>query len=47
MVKINHFNSHEKILKYTDKLNCFFHIHQTLIVTELDLTNRWEATAKF
>lgn len=40
MVKINHFNSHEKILKYTDKLNCFFHIHQTLIVTELDLTNR-------
>ncbi len=40
MLQTNNFNSHEKILKYTDKLNSFFHVHQTLIVTELDLTNQ-------
>lgn len=40
MLKVNEFNSSEKILKYQDKLDKFFNAHKTLIVTELDLTNR-------
>lgn len=39
-MKLNNFNANEKILKYTDKLDYFFNGHKTLIVTELDLTNR-------
>lgn len=37
---INNFNADEKIMKYLDKLDYFFNGHKTLIVTELDLTNR-------
>ncbi len=37
---VNHFNADEKILSYPDKLDYFFNGHKTLIVTELDLTNR-------
>ena len=37
---INNFNADEKILHYIDKLDYFFNGHKTLIVTELDLTNR-------
>lgn len=40
MAKINNFDADEKILRYTDKLDRFFNGHKTLIVTELDLTNR-------
>jgi len=36
----NNFNADEKILRYTEKLDRFFNSHKTLIVTELDLTNR-------
>jgi len=36
----NNFNADEKILRYTDKLDYFFNGHKTLIVTELDLTNK-------
>lgn len=38
--EINNFNAEEKILRYPDKLDYFFNGHKTLIVTELDLTNR-------
>lgn len=37
---INNFNANEKILRYSNKINYFFNSHKTLIVTELDLTNR-------
>ena len=37
---VNGFNSNEKILHHFDKLNYFFNGHKTLIVTELDLTNK-------
>ncbi len=37
---INNFNADEKIMHYPDKLDYFFNGHKTLIVTELDLTNR-------
>jgi MoaA/NifB/PqqE/SkfB family radical SAM enzyme len=37
---VNKFNADEKILHYTDKLDRYFNSHKTLIVTELDLTNR-------
>lgn len=40
MTAINNFNADEKIMRYLDKLNYFFNGHKTLIVTELDLTNR-------
>lgn len=40
MLKLNNFNANEKILKYPNKLDYFFNQHKTLIVTELDLTNR-------
>lgn len=40
MLKLNNFNANEKILKYPDKLDYFFNQHKTLIVTELDLTNK-------
>ncbi|MDR2478030.1 MAG: radical SAM protein, partial [Treponema sp.] len=36
----NNFNADEKILRYTNKLDYFFNGHKTLIVAELDLTNR-------
>ena len=39
MIHTNEFNAEEKILNYIDKLNYFFNIDKTLIVTELDLTN--------
>ncbi|MDY5821757.1 MAG: radical SAM protein [Helicobacter sp.] len=39
-MKINNFNSSEKILRYHDKIDYFFNAHKTLIVTELDLTNK-------
>lgn len=39
-MKINNFNSDEKILKYTNKVDYFLNSHKTLIVTELDLTNK-------
>jgi MoaA/NifB/PqqE/SkfB family radical SAM enzyme len=38
--KINQFNSSEKILRHIDKLDYFFNGHKTLVVTELDLTNK-------
>ncbi|MDD6055306.1 MAG: radical SAM protein [Helicobacter sp.] len=37
---VNNFNSSQKILQYSDKLNLFLNAHKTLIVTELDLTNK-------
>jgi MoaA/NifB/PqqE/SkfB family radical SAM enzyme len=40
MIQTNGFNADEKILNYIDKLNYFFNIGKTLVVTELDLTNR-------
>lgn len=40
MSLINNFNANEKIVRYMDKLDYFFNSHKTLIVTELDLTNR-------
>ena len=39
-MKINNFNSDEKILRYMGKIAHFFNSHKTLIVTELDLTNK-------
>lgn len=39
-MKINNFNSDEKILNYTNKIDYFLNSHKTLIVTELDLTNK-------
>lgn len=39
-VKINNFNSSEKILRYPHKIDAFLNAHKTLIVTELDLTNK-------
>lgn len=39
-MKINNFNSDEKILCYTNKIDYFLNSHKTLIVTELDLTNK-------
>ena len=39
-MKINNFNSDEKILRYHNKIDYFFNAHKTLIVTELDLTNK-------
>ncbi len=39
-MKINNFNSDEKILRYHGKIDYFFNAHKTLIVTELDLTNK-------
>lgn len=39
-MKINNFNSDEKILRYMGKIDSFFNSHKTLIVTELDLTNK-------
>lgn len=38
--KINQFNSSEKILRHIDKLDYFYNGHKTLVVAELDLTNR-------
>lgn len=40
MTVFNGFNSSSKILQYTDKLNNFLNCDKTLIVTELDLTNK-------
>ncbi len=40
MTVFNGFNSSSKILHYTDKLNNFLNCDKTLIVTELDLTNK-------
>ena len=39
-MKINNFNSDEKILRYMGKIDYFYNSHKTLIVTELDLTNK-------
>lgn len=39
-MRINAFNSNEKILHYTNKIDYFLNSHKTLIVTELDLTNK-------
>ncbi|MBD5165443.1 radical SAM protein [Helicobacter sp.] len=39
-MKVNHFNASEKILHYTHKIDYFLNAHKTLIVTELDLTNK-------
>ncbi|PAF47066.1 molybdenum cofactor biosynthesis protein MoaA [Helicobacter sp. 12S02634-8] len=39
-MKINNFNSDEKILRYTDKIDYFLNGHKTLIVAEFDLTNK-------
>jgi MoaA/NifB/PqqE/SkfB family radical SAM enzyme len=36
----NNFNADEKILRYTDKLDYFFNGHKTLVIAELDLTNK-------
>ena len=40
MAEVNEFNSQEKILQHLDKLDYYFNGHKTLVVTELDLTNR-------
>lgn len=40
MQVVNNFNANEKIMRYLDKLDYFYNGHKTLIVTELDLTNR-------
>lgn len=40
MTQTNEFNAHEKILQYLDKVNAFLSIGRTLVVAELDLTNR-------
>ena len=37
---LNQFNASEKILHHADKLDYFINGHKTLVVTELDLTNR-------
>lgn len=39
-IRTNAFNADEKMLRHLDKLDRFFNGHKTLIVTELDLTNR-------
>ncbi len=39
-MKINTFNAAEKLLHHTDKLDYFFNGHKTLVVAEVDLTNR-------
>lgn len=39
-MQTNRFNAHEKILQYLDKVNTFLSIGKTLVVVELDLTNR-------
>lgn len=39
-IKTNAFNADEKLLKHLDKVDRFFNGYKTLIVTELDLTNR-------
>lgn len=39
-IKTNAFNADEKLLRHLDKLDRFFNGHKTLVVTELDLTNR-------
>lgn len=39
-MQTNRFNAHEKIFQYVDKINTFLSIGKTLIVVELDLTNR-------
>ena len=36
----NNFNADEKILRYANKLDYFFNGHKTLVIAELDLTNR-------
>lgn len=36
----NNFNADEKILRYTNKLDYFFNGHKTLVIAELDLTNK-------
>jgi len=36
----NNFNADEKLLNYTDKLDYFFNGHKTLVIAELDLTNK-------
>jgi len=36
----NNFNADEKILRYHDKLDYFFNGHKTLVIAELDLTNK-------
>lgn len=40
MIKTNAFNADQKMLKHLDKLDYFFNGHKTLVVTELDLTNK-------
>lgn len=40
MIKTNNFNADQKMLKHIDKLDYFFNGHKTLVVTELDLTNK-------
>lgn len=40
-MKVDHFNSNEKILRYTHKIDYFLNVYKTLIVTELDLTNKY------
>lgn len=40
MIKHNAFNADEKILRHLDKIDYFFNSHKTLVVAELDLTNR-------
>lgn len=39
-MEVNNFNSSEKIMNYLDKINLLLNCGKTLIVTELDLTNR-------
>lgn len=39
-MQTNQFNAEDKILHYTDKINSFLSIGKTLVVAELDLTNR-------
>ncbi|PAF45153.1 radical SAM protein [Helicobacter sp. 11S02596-1] len=39
-MKINNFNSDEKILRYPEKIDHFLNFHKTLVVAELDLTNK-------
>ncbi|GAB6390967.1 MAG: radical SAM protein [Treponematales bacterium] len=38
--RANDFNADDKILRYPDKLDYFFNGHKTLVIAELDLTNR-------
>lgn len=39
-MQTNRFNAYEKIFQYLDKVNAFLSIGKTLVVVELDLTNR-------